>query len=187
MRIDRGALASVDTTWTQYGLTLVRWPAALDSSGYTPRSRIDTTGAVTAGSGTDQIVVVTPFTRTVDPPGGRVVARWADGSAAATERKRMNGCVRDVAIPIARVGDLALRESTKRLVTALSKQCLWTAPPRLMSDSTLAQLAGTGPLVATRALDARSAPEGHLATWLLVAALALLLIEPLLRRQRVAA
>jgi len=187
VRIDRGALASVDTTWTQYGLTLVRWPANLDSSGYTRRARIDTAGAVIAGSGSDQSVVVSPFARVVDPPVGRVVARWADGSPAATERKMMNGCVRDVAIPIARSGDLALRESMRRLVTALSRQCDWEAASILASDSALASLRGTGPLVATRALDARTASPSHLVTSLLVAALALLLVEPLLRRQRAAA
>jgi hypothetical protein len=184
VRIDRGSLASIDTTWTQYGLTLVRWPANLDSSGYTRRARLDTAGAVVARSDVDQVVVVSPFARVVDPPVGRVVARWADGSPAATERKMMNGCVRDVAIPIARSGDLALRESMRRLVAVLSRQCYWHAASTLASDSTLAQLRGTGPLVATRALDARSSSPSRLATWLLVAALALLLVEPLLRRQR---
>jgi hypothetical protein len=187
VRIDRGNLQSVDSTWTQYGLTLVRWPAALDSSGFPRRARVDTAGAVVAGDGASHTVVVAPFLRTVDPPPGRVVARWADGSPAATERRMMNGCVRDVAIPLPRAGDLALRESTRRLITALATKCERYGPTTYASDSVLAQLRGTGPLVATRALESRTAAPGHLTTWLLAAALALLLIEPLLRRQRASA
>ena len=99
----------------------------------------------------------------------------------------MNGCVRDVAIPLPRVGDLALRESTRRLVAALSAPCNDFHRFVPASDSTLAALRGTGPLVATRALAARTAPSGKLTTWLLVAALVLLLLEPLLRRQRASA
>ncbi len=188
VRIDRGNLAMVDTTWTQYGLTLVRWPAALVSSGFPARPRVDSAGAVMAGYDARGPVVVSTFARTVDPPPGRVVARWADGSPAATERKMMNGCVRDVAIPIARAGDLALRESTRRLVAELGAPCGFRAgTPGYASDSALAQLRGTGPLVATRSLDARNAASGHLTPWFLATALALLLLEPLLRRQRAAA
>jgi hypothetical protein len=187
VRIDRGNLASVDTTWTRYGLMLIRWPASLDSSGYRVRERTDTTGAVVAGEGQQRVVVVAPFGRAVDPPPGRVVARWADGAPAATERKMMNGCVRDVAIPLPRAGDLALRESMRRFVAALSEPCRGLADFTPASDSALAQLRGNGPLVATRALETHSASSGKLATWLLVAALALLLVEPLLRRQRASA
>ncbi len=187
VRIDRGTPASADTTWTQHGLTLVRWPASLDSSGYPARAHIDTAGAVMSGEGAKRAIVVSSFVRTVDPPAGRVVARWVDGAPAATERTVMNGCVRDIAIPLPRSGDLVLRESTRRLVAALGAPCGFRGAQQYASDSTLAKLAGGGPLVGTRALEANSAPPGHLATWLLLAALALLLIEPLLRRQRAAA
>jgi len=184
VRIDRGPLRNVDTTWTRSGLTLVRWPAVLDSSGFPPRAHVDTAGAVVAGERANRSVVVAPFVRTVDPPPGLVVARWVDGSPAATERRMMSGCVRDVAIPLPRAGDLVLRESARRLIGTLSAPCRYDAPAAPASDSALAQLRGSGPLVATRALETRTAPSGHLATWLLTAALVLLLIEPLLRRPR---
>ncbi len=187
VRIDRGALASGDTSWAQYGLTLVRWPASLDSSGYRTRAHVDTAGAVMAGDDAHRVVVVSPFVRSVDPPPGKVVARWSDGAPAATERAMKSGCVRDVAVPIPSRGDLALRESTRRLVAELTSPCERFERPSYASDSALAQLAGTGPLVATRALESRTATPGHLTTWLLAAALALLLIEPLLRRRRAAA
>ena len=187
VRIDRGKLASVDTAWTQYGRALVRWPASLDSSGFPSRAHADTAGAVMVTEGNRNVVVVSPFTRTVSPPPGRVVARWADGTAAATERKMMNGCVRDVAIPLARGGDLVLRESMRRLVAALTGPCEEKRDITLASDSVIATLRGTGPLVATRALAARTAPPGTLTAVLLAAALALLLLEPLLRRAKAAA
>ncbi|MDQ2931998.1 MAG: BatA domain-containing protein [Gemmatimonadota bacterium] len=187
VRIDRRNPVRADTTWTQHGLTLVRWPASLDSSGYPRRARVDTAGAVMAQGDGRQVVVVSPFVRAVDPPPGIVVARWADGSPAATERKMMHGCVRDVAIPLPSRGDLALREGTRRLVAALTRQCGAVVPPSNVSDSTLDMLRGSGPLVATRALESRTASPGHLTTWLLAAALALFLLEPLLRRPRVVA
>ncbi len=141
-----------------------------------------------ASGGERGALVVSTFVRTVTPAAGRVIARWIDGAPAATERVLGAGCVRDVAIPLPRAGDLALRESTRRLVAALAEPCGGGhGTPGYASDSALAQLRGSGPLVATRALETRTATSGRLATWLLVAALALLLLEPLLRRQRAAA
>lgn len=188
VRLDRGAPSGADTSWARRGAAYIRWPASLDSSGWHRRARLDTIGAVAghSGDGGDAVVVST-FIPVVDAAPGRVVARWVDGSPAATERAFGSGCVRDVAIPIARSGDLALRESTRRLVAQLAAPCGGNVSPAPISDSALAQLRGTGPLIATRALDARSASPSRLATWLLIAALALLLIEPLLRRQRAVA
>jgi hypothetical protein len=187
-RIDRGSPSASDTAWARDGAhVLVRWPAALDSSGWRSRARIDTAGALLVGGGDSAAVVVAPFPRSVDPAQGRIIARWADGTAAATEHALGAGCIRDVAIPIARAGDLALRESTRRLIAALAAPCGGAMHYTPAPDSLLAQLRGTGPLVATRALERRAAPEGHLATWLLAAALVLLLLEPLLRRQRASA
>jgi hypothetical protein len=184
-RIDRGSPLASDTAWARdRAHTLVRWPAHVDSSGWHMRARVDTVGGVLARQGAAAAVVVSPFARTVDPAPGRVIARWVDGTAAATERALGAGCERDVAIPIARTGDLALRESTRRLVAALASPCGGDENYTAASDSALVQLRGTGRLVATHALERRTAPRGHLATWLLAAALVLLLLEPLLRRQR---
>lgn len=186
-RIDRGSANASDTAWAgDRAHILVRWPSALDTSVGSARARPDTADAIVLEDGA-RAVVVSAFARMADPVPGRVVARWADGTAAATERALGAGCVRDVAIPLPRVGDLALRESTRRLVAALASPCGGSVMFTPASDSALAQLRGTGPLVATRALETRTAPPGHLATWLLTAALALLLLEPLVRRQRASA
>jgi len=188
VRLDRGAPSGSDTSWAKTGGAFVRWPASIDSSGWTARAREDTAGAVIATDGERNAVVVSTFVRTVTPAAGRVIARWADGAPAATERALGAGCVRDVAIPLPRAGDLALRESTRRLVAALTAPCGGgRGAPGYAPDSALAQLRGSGPLVATRALETRTATSGRLATWLLAAALALLLLEPLVRRQRSAA
>jgi hypothetical protein len=187
VRIDRGAPAGADTMWAKLGAAVVRWPAALDSSGFPSRTHADTASAVMARVGSRNVAVVSPFARTVSPPSGRVVARWADGTPAATERTMMNGCVRDVAIPLPRAGDLALRESTRRLVAALAAPCNGMADSTPASDSAVAAIRGSGSLVATRTLAARTAPPGALTAWLLAAALVLLLAEPLFRRARTAA
>src|SRR6202030_2158650 len=66
----------------------------------------------------------------------------------------------------------------RRLVAALAEPCGGgRGTPGYASDSALAQLRGSGPLVATRALETRTATSGRLATWLLVGALAPLLLE----------
>ena len=187
-RVDRGSPLASDTAWARDPAhTLVRWPAQLDSSGWHTRVHVDTSGALLAGEGDGAAVVVSPFARRVDPAPGRVIVRWADGAVAATERALGAGCVRDVAIPLPRAGDLALRESTRRLVAQLASPCGGAVRYTPASDSALAKLRGSGPLVATRALERRTVPRGHLATWLLSAAFVLLLLEPLLRRQRVSA
>jgi len=186
-RIDRGPAPAADTVWARdRAHVLVRWPAALDTGGARVRARRDTADAIFVNDGVPA-VVVSPFVRATEPPPGHVVARWADGSAAATERALGNGCVRDVAVPLPRAGDLALRESTRKLVAALVSPCGGSVDFAPAADSVLARLRGAGPLVATRALETRTASRGHLATWLLSAALALLLLEPLLRRRRVTA
>ena len=185
--LDRGSPASVDSSWATLGNTLVLWPASLDSSGWRTRGKSDTAGAVIAKGDESDAVVVSTFVRAIDPAPGRVVAQWADGAPAATERAEGDGCIREVAIPVARSGDLALRESTRRLVAALASPCGDVRKYTPASDSALARLGGTGPLVAARALETHTAPRGHLASWLLATALALLLLEPLLRRQRASA
>ena len=187
VRIDRGSALASDSVWARdRARVLVRWPAAFDTGGLRVRARPDTAGAIFVGDGAPAVLVST-FVRTAEPAPGRVLARWADGSAAATERALGAGCVRDVAIPFARAGDLALRESTRKLVSALVSPCGGSIGFAPASGSALLRLRGNGTLVPTRALETRTAPPGHLATWLLSAALALLLLELLLRGRRASA
>jgi hypothetical protein len=178
VRIRRGAPGDDDDAWAREpGHLLVRWPAAPAESAAVRR---DTVGAVVAG----EVVVVAPWFRGAAPSPGRVVARWADGEPAATERGEGAGCIRDVAIPLPGEGDLVLRESTRRLVAALLAPCV--DPPRLtpLDDRRLALLAGAGGAVRLdRPARAAAGPQG-LAAALLAGAAAILLLETLLRRRR---
>lgn len=137
-------------------------------------------GAVVAGDA----VVVASFVRTAHPPAGRVVARWVDGQPAAAEHPTGRGCVRDVAIALPKRGDLALRESTLRLVRALTEPCGGARDLAVLPEPALARLRGDTALLAARALPPAPHLERHdgLVTWLLAAAALLVLAEPLARR-----
>ena len=118
IRIVRTSPTSGDSLWARdSGGVLVIWP--VDASGLTRRPTLDTQNAIAAGSN----VVVASFARTHQPRPGRVLVRWNDGEAAATERPLGNGCIREVAIPVDPVGDVALRESFRGVVGALTEPC----------------------------------------------------------------
>ena len=141
---------------------------------------MDTVGAVVAGSA----VVVAPFARDALLPRGRVVARWVDGEPAAIERPLGGGCVREIAIAVPGIGDLALRESLRRLLAALAEPCGGVRRLTALSDSAMAVLRGGSALLATRSLPEERTGGGRLATGLLAGAAILVLAEPLARRGR---
>ncbi len=186
-RLLRGAPTSADTAWVTGGpgRALVVWPA--DGATLARREAIDTIGGV-AAHGT---VVVAPFERRLVPGAGRVVARWADGSPAATERPLAAGCARDVAIPVTGRGDLALRPEMLALVRALAAPCGGPADVDPLPDSVVAAIASGGAAGGDSGRRAPARPSlrsagidrSPLAPWLLGAALLLALGEPLLRRR----
>lgn len=181
VRLVRDEPGRDDLAWAdERGRVLVHWPAAHDEAG--PATGSDSVGAVVAG---DEVVVA-PFRRGEEPPPGRVVARWADGRPAATERLQGGGCVRSVMVPLDAAGDMVLRESTRRFVAAMLGPC--GAAPDLapLDTARVALLAGTGEAraVAASAVPALPAASRGLAAWLLGAALLLLLAELPLRRGR---
>jgi hypothetical protein len=156
------------------GHVLLHWPA--DQTG----PERDTVGAVTAGDA----VVVAPWVRHGAPGAGRVVARWADGEPAATQRDHGEGCVREVAIPLPAAGDLALRRSVRRLVDELTAPC--AAPPGAepLAAGARAALVGTGdPVRLSRPEPARAGTD-RLAAALMAAAVVVLLLETLVRMRR---
>jgi hypothetical protein len=176
VRLRRSPVDDADLAWAgeARGRVLVEWSAAA----VTPTA--DTIGAVAAGAE----VVVAPFARQAEPPPGRVVARWADGRPAATERAEGAGCVRAVRVPLDPVGDLVLRESTRRFVAAMLAPCGAAADLEPLDDVRVATLAG-------RNADAVPARAGvvplaspRISLTLIGAALLLLLAELPLRRAR---
>lgn len=155
----------------------------------TSMPRPDTSGAVVAGNE----VVVAPFVRRWSFPqdslrGAVVIARWVDGAPAAAERVAGNGCDRSIAIPEDSVGDLVLRPEFIRLRKVLSGPCGSRSVVDSVVDSAgvsaIAALAGSGKLAAAALFPAPTDVQSPLAPWLMGTALALALVELLVRRRR---
>ena len=180
VRIVRGVVSEADSAWASlHGHVLVHWPAAAPSD-WPRRDRADTVGAVIAGNA----VLVAGFARGALPPegDGRVVARWVHGVPAATERALGEGCVRDVAIDFPARGDLALGESARRLVGALTVPCGGARDLAPLSESRLAILRGDEDLRGARTLAPPEGERSGASSWLLLAAALLLLAELFVRR-----
>lgn len=193
VRIARGTAGddagwAEDSAWAAAGArTLVRWPADGAPPGWRARTRPDTAGAVVAGTA----VLVYPLERRWEleaSDDARIVARWVDGEAAAVERVvGEGGCIRDVAVPVPDRGDVVLRPSFARLVTALGAPCLAATGGKGMDAEALAALAGDGPLAPREAIATPEVVATPLVPWLLAAALALVMLELWVRRGRRAA
>ncbi|AHG88060.1 hypothetical protein J421_0523 [Gemmatirosa kalamazoonensis] len=181
----RDGATAADSAWARANAgALVDWPADGVPNGWRPRARVDTAGAVVAGTA----AFVAPIARRAAWPGSdaaaRVIARWADGEPAAVERALGDGCVRGVAVPVPQVGDAALRPPFRALLAALTAPCAHRATGAPLGDATVRALAGSGRLLATDALGRAPTPPDPLAQWLLAAAIALLVIELPLRLAR---
>ena len=187
VRIVRDVPAAEDSAWarTGQGRVLVVWPGVGDAAGWVARRPIDTVGAV-AIFRPDPIAVVASFTRRwrLDASIGRVRARWIDGEPAVVEHAAGTGCIRDVAIPVPVPGDLVLRPEFGDLVAALLRACgdAWR-PVAPVAESDVAMIAGSGPLMASDSVAAASG-EDPLVPWLAGAALVLLIVEAVVRRDR---
>jgi hypothetical protein len=180
VRIVRGTPGASDSAWAGVaGHVLLHWPESLPAA-WPKREIVDTVGAVAAGSA----VLVADFPRSVDPPGGeaRVVARWLDGAPAATESTLRDGCVRSVAIQFPTRGDLALGESARRFVDALSAPCGGARDLAPIGEARMAVLRGESHGDAARVLARGDGTENRATPWLLGAAALLLLLELLVRR-----
>jgi hypothetical protein len=181
-RIVRDAPTTADSLWARdSGGALVIWPAVLATSALRPRLPVDTA----LGVGAERHVVVGTFERTHQPADGAVLARWLDGTPAATEVVFGKGCVREVAIPVDRVGDIALRDNFRALARRFSEPCGGARDFTAVELSALRSEPGEpSPRTGSdpRASSGDSEPS-RLALWLALAALALLMAEQLLRRR----
>jgi hypothetical protein len=158
VRLVRTTPTHADSTWARDSSgTLVVWTA--DIAGAAPDSQ--------GGIATVRETVIGPFQRGRRPAAGSAIVRWLDGEPAATEHTLGSGCVRDVAIPVDPVGDLALRESFRNIVLSLVEPCGGVAD---FSPAAVQNAAA-----ATSESGPAKADAGSLPLWLaLVAALALL-------------
>jgi hypothetical protein len=167
-RIVRGTPVAADSAAATAGGVLVEWPADVGPA-------LDTIGAVTAAG----VVVVAPFVRSrrvEESTSQRAIARWVDGSPAATEHVFGAGCIKQVAIAVPTIGDLALRRSFGELVDVLALPCGGGHAAAPAPPSGLDRLRGDGPLMAAR-LAPEPARASVLSAWLLAAAAALLVME----------
>lgn len=116
-------------------VAVVEWPVDGVPAGFVPRAPSDTVGAVVANG----LVLVGPFVRTatldavsrarVDSADrasvpAQVVAWWSDGEPAAVEtRTAGGGCLRRVAVPLPRTGDLLLSTEAQGLRDIVLSSC----------------------------------------------------------------
>jgi hypothetical protein len=182
VRIVRAAPTRADSAFALSGGALVVWPTVprgvLQSRGST-----DSVEAVSGGGH----VVVASFAREFVPRAGVVTARWPDGEPAAAEHSLGAGCVREVAIPVDAIGDVALRPSFKGLTASLIAPCGgvrdFTVVDAALTASDRGKLRSTLPSVSiSPPVDSRSLP-----IWFALLAAALLTAEQLLRNRRRAA
>lgn len=179
VRIVRGVVTAADTAWliTTQGV-IVAWAVAPDERESPVRA-----DAVTAWGGIAGVAptLVAPLAR-LDAGEGRVIARWRDGTPAASEAHVGEGCVRTVGVGIPLAGDLTLRSPFGHFLEAMVVPC-GGHRSAAVPDSLLAWLTGEGALASASALQAGAEQSSPLTLWLLVLAVALLGAEQFVRRR----
>ncbi len=177
VRVVRTRPTRADSVWAEGGGALVLWPTSDQPDAR--RAVADSQGGVTDA----RHVAIAPFVREHEPPSGRVIARWTDGAAAATERPLGKGCVRHVTVPVDAVGDLALRESFRGIVRSFLEACGGTRDLSPAELSALLPSGRSGPNVARRTANAAIGTDSSssLPLWLASIALAVLIAEQVLR------
>jgi hypothetical protein len=179
-RVSRDAPTAADTAWARdSGGVLVHWPSGATSVADSATALLGS-GAVIARDA----IAVAPWARGARPE-GRPIAWWVDGAPAAGESPLGTGCVRRVAIGMPAAGDVALRPSTQHLLRALTGPC--GAPARLgpVPDTLVRRLAGSGGLVSGTRVVRAGVQVSPATPWLLLAGLALLALEWLVRNRMV--
>ncbi len=173
-RVVRTSPSAGDSAWaTGLNRVLVHWPRAGDGDSLTAEGVI-----------ADDVVLVAPLVRRAIAQGdGRVVARFADGAPAIVEHAQGEGCVRDVAFDLPASGDVALRESARRLVKVVASPCQGMGTRSALRAAAIDSLRGKGPLLATSAVPRPGQSRSTATPWLLIAGASLLLLELGARRR----
>ncbi len=181
LRLRVGALVAEDSQWlaAMPGRVLVRWPE--HSADSLPAD------GVFAANGRSAALVAPLGRRAVGD--GRVIARWRDGSPAASEQAVGQGCLREVGVVLPLAGDLTLRAPFQRLLAVLTEPC-GGARTAALPDSLRERMAprpDAAPGEAMRLAPASAflgdEASSPLTPWLLAAALVALLAEQWLRRR----
>ena len=168
VRLRRTPASAADSALARAGGAVVQWDTAAAPAG---------PAALAMG---DDVVVATMGRRTL-PVGGRVLARWSDGSPAASEQPLGAGCLRRVAVGIPLAGDLPLRPAFQRIVRGLVAPCGGGAGSPPADAASVARLVGAGGPAPAGALSGDAPHPSPLVPWLLGLALACALGELLVR------
>lgn len=192
LRVTRDAPGPADSAWARgtTGAVLVHWPARGEGTVVRPD------GVVAFGS--EAASVVAPLIRVPlgdsaaaesamgSGQGGaatsRSIARWRDGTIAATERALGAGCAKTVGVGLPIEGDLTLRQPFAEFLDVVLAPCGGDVAPAL-PDSTLEWLRGPDHLASAQQLLPLRADASPLAAWLLLLAALALVTEQLLRRR----
>jgi hypothetical protein len=163
----------------------IEWADSVASGIWAARLHPDTIGAVSAGT----TVLVYPFVRrwTLAAPlsgDDRVVARWMDGEPAVIERSVDGGCIRSVSIAFPILGDAILRPEFVRFREMLSGSCGGSRDMAPLPAEFVSALEGRAGLAPVSAIEPRVTRMTPPVPWLLAAALAMALLELVVRRRR---
>ncbi|HEY2065415.1 MAG TPA: BatA domain-containing protein [Gemmatimonadaceae bacterium] len=169
VRVRTSSLDAPDSAFARGGGTVVEW----NESSAGPMAP----AALVVGDD----VVVAMLGRSLLPAGGRTVARWANGSAAAREILIGYGCIRTVAVGLPTTGDLPLRHSFQRAVRGLLAPCGSGSSGVLADAATVARLRGSGPMARGSALATGGDRPTPLVPWLLALAAVSALAELFVR------
>jgi len=171
-RLVRGTPSAADSVFARDGETVVRW----DSTA-APRPAAE-------GLAAGDDVIVAALGRVPVSLKGRAVARWADGTTAASEQPLGKGCMREVGVALPAAGDIALHPPFQRIARGLLAPCGLTVVETSADSTTISRLAGTAQNAA-RADALRSGTDrtSPLARWLLALAILLAIGELIVRAQ----
>jgi hypothetical protein len=170
-------ISSADSASAEGGATVVHWPAttAEQSRAARPRSAVAGTLVLPLLADTTSVAA-----------GDRVVARWENGAAAASVAQAGEGCIVDVGIRPVMSGDAPLREDFRELLAVLAEACRPQFALGALDSAALAMLSGEGGSAPLGSMRTAGAATERISAWLLLAAIAALLVEMVVRR-RVAA
>jgi aerotolerance regulator-like protein len=169
VRVMRRAPLAADSAAARAGAAIVYWP------------RMEGATRAAEGLWADGATVVAPLARLSLPPGGRVVARWADGERAAAEWPVGRGCIREVAVGVPPAGDVTLQPAFAAVARALVAPCEGASAGSAAPDSLAARFARGGAAASASAIRS-SGDRAALAPWLAGAGLLLLIGELFVRR-----
>jgi hypothetical protein len=169
VRVVRDGPSAGDSAAALTGAALVYWP------------RIGRAAPSAEGLWAGTATLVAPLARLSIPDGGRVVARWADGERAATERPLGRGCVRSVGVGIPSAGDVTIQPAFAAVARFLLAPCDGTPTGSAAPDS-VAKLFERRGTAATAAAFRSTDEKSPLAPWLLGAAMLILAGELFVRR-----